>query len=356
MNHDERRKVFWLLKKYSSYAAWQFLADAYYGFAAAWMRAMHLADKSDVDDFNVNATKYIMSGRIAFEKGLLRLQTGDRSVWRRSQERNLAAWGWLAQAAYQLSFVAKIMDPAEYVFDWMKNKNDVVAANDKLQDARFSQEVVLERMDGQPAPLACWNALTLYHLVYGIPMHDPKHLNFPVHLAEVPQATMVTVGSDLMVPFDGIYEPVFGKEGEVSDSGLLEKIKSLVAVKFDGSEGSSYGSVGCMNYLLAHSKAPRYRKEELGQSVAVTWRLIWKDERYLDGVIPDEEKEYLQPIEERAREVMRCDANGPCPRAGYWFTPAQSGSRRYFKDGEIMPSFNSTYGLTIWQWDENQNP
>jgi hypothetical protein len=53
---------------------------------------------------------------------------------------------------------------------------------------------------------------------------------------------------------------------------------------------------------------------------------------------------------------LRCDAGEPCPHAGYWFTPAQSGSRRYFKGGDIMPSFDSAYGLTIWQWDENQNP
>jgi hypothetical protein len=50
----------------------------------------------------------------------------------------------------------------------------------------------------------------------------------------------------------------------------------------------------------------------------------------------------------------RCEANQPCPRDGYWFTPAQVGSRRHFKAGEVMPEFKSDYGATIWQWDAKQ--
>jgi hypothetical protein len=51
---------------------------------------------------------------------------------------------------------------------------------------------------------------------------------------------------------------------------------------------------------------------------------------------------------------LRCEANHPCPREGYWFTPAKAGSRRHFKQGEIMPSLDTDYGLTIWQWAEQQ--
>lgn len=55
-------------------------------------------------------------------------------------------------------------------------------------------------------------------------------------------------------------------------------------------------------------------------------------------------------------EKLRCEANKPCPRNGYWWTPAKEHSRRYFQQNEIMPDFpNSTYGKTIWQWDANQS-
>lgn len=57
-----------------------------------------------------------------------------------------------------------------------------------------------------------------------------------------------------------------------------------------------------------------------------------------------------------AGEHGRCEAGQPCPREGYWFTPAQAGSRRFFKAGEVMPEFKSDYGATIWQWDQNPNP
>jgi hypothetical protein len=51
---------------------------------------------------------------------------------------------------------------------------------------------------------------------------------------------------------------------------------------------------------------------------------------------------------------LRCLAGQPCPKAGYWLTPAKADSRRLFKAGEIMPRFEGDYGETIWQWDEKQ--
>jgi hypothetical protein len=51
---------------------------------------------------------------------------------------------------------------------------------------------------------------------------------------------------------------------------------------------------------------------------------------------------------------LRCEAGQSCPQEGYWFTPAALNSRRYFKQGEVMPDMKSGYGTTIWQWDERQ--
>ena len=45
-----------------------------------------------------------------------------------------------------------------------------------------------------------------------------------------------------------------------------------------------------------------------------------------------------------------------CLRAGWWFTPALKGSRRYFKHGEVMPVIEGgDYGSTFWQWDVDQS-
>ena len=48
-------------------------------------------------------------------------------------------------------------------------------------------------------------------------------------------------------------------------------------------------------------------------------------------------------------------ANQPCPEAGWWFTPAEPDSRRYFKQGETMPSVGGDYGQTFWQWSPDQS-
>jgi hypothetical protein len=56
----------------------------------------------------------------------------------------------------------------------------------------------------------------------------------------------------------------------------------------------------------------------------------------------------------RVRKGVR--APDACPEPGFWFTPAQTNSRRYFKSGDVMPEVGGDYGATIWQWDQNQDP
>ncbi len=51
---------------------------------------------------------------------------------------------------------------------------------------------------------------------------------------------------------------------------------------------------------------------------------------------------------------LRCEAGQPCPKEGYWLTPAKADSRCFFNQGETMPSLGGDYGATIWQWDDNQ--
>ncbi|MGR6740009.1 type VI immunity family protein [Pseudomonas chlororaphis] len=47
----------------------------------------------------------------------------------------------------------------------------------------------------------------------------------------------------------------------------------------------------------------------------------------------------------------RLEAGQTCSVAGYWFAPAKTDSRRYFNQGETMPSFTgSNWGDTLWYW------
>ena len=365
MTNDERRQVFWLLKKYSSYTAWKALAEAYYAFSDAWMVAMRTASDADIDEFNQGATRDILDGRIGFEKGMPRLKMGDRSVWRRSRARSFASWGHLTRGMFQVGFVQRIHDPAEYVFDWMKNKDDVLAKKSALLFWAARLGVVTERLEAQhPAPMSPYDALQTVHPDYGYAMNDPAYLNFPSALPDVPAPTGIAVDTGDEVSVDGIYEPEWGDLESVSPTGLLGRLATAFVGKPSlidppyAESGPRRAHLGCMNYLLANTSAPSYQDREPDQPMPVVWRLIWKDERYLDGVIPSEEAEYLAPEAAPAADTAqpRCEAGQPCPREGFWFTPARSNSRRHFSAGEQMPDVGGGYGATIWQWDEQQGP
>lgn len=69
-----------------------------------------------------------------------------------------------------------------------------------------------------------------------------------------------------------------------------------------------------------------------------------------------EELDALVEIEDGAAVIARRVAGGgQCLHEGFYFTPAEPNSRRFFKGGEYMPRPSSAYGNTYWQWDQNQN-
>ena len=72
----------------------------------------------------------------------------------------------------------------------------------------------------------------------------------------------------------------------------------------------------------------------------IDWPANWRDD--------------VADLEAGSQPILRCEAGQPCPREGWWFTPAKANSRRHFQQGQVMPAFSTDYGTTIWQWDERQ--
>lgn len=62
------------------------------------------------------------------------------------------------------------------------------------------------------------------------------------------------------------------------------------------------------------------------------------------------------PQDELADAKRRSNVAGgtTCPESGWWYTPAKSNSRQYFKEGAVMPSVGGDYGDTFWQWSPDQ--
>jgi len=79
------------------------------------------------------------------------------------------------------------------------------------------------------------------------------------------------------------------------------------------------------------------------------WTLV---ERVLGETVPLEDGLGIPPA------ALHVYAGEPCPRAGFWSTSAKRGSRRQFTQGEIFPAIPSetTVGLTLWEWDNDQRP
>jgi hypothetical protein len=136
----------------------------------------------------------------------------------------------------------------------------------------------------------------------------------------------VRVKTDEPIPQSGIYLP------DADDSCATFLIKGMFK---DKPREAWPANVGRDQFGHAVSEVP------------TTWTLV---ERAADtgGGIPGE------PDAVRACIRLRCEAGQPCPRAGFWFTPARVNSRRQFKAGEVMPDVGGDYGATIWQWDEQQ--
>lgn len=77
----------------------------------------------------------------------------------------------------------------------------------------------------------------------------------------------------------------------------------------------------------------------------------WLYVELLEGELEEIENELTQP----KHEERRVEAGKHCEISGFYFSPASPESRRFFSQGNIFPKLDSTYGNTIWQWDEKQD-
>lgn len=141
----------------------------------------------------------------------------------------------------------------------------------------------------------------------------------------------------------GIYEPWF-------DQAVYEKSTS-------DPDYNPY--VGCPNYFLAGAITTQYQVEGTDDWYNVKWRLIWEDNRYLDGTIPEEELAYTFDLDikvppnipENNHEKLSIRAKGKVPQGGYWYTTAKETSRQYFKKGDIFPDIKNDWGEVYWYFD-----
>lgn len=366
----ERKALFRMLKQDSSLTNWSRIVPYYRDFVAeirgvltaiedAGAEQRSLLDESDV----LTAMKCLA----AMEDAIERLRQGDRTVFRFmgygtgdayfcEALRLLDIWqGWDNREWHSYRPIAdSVFWPA------------LDAAKGRLSAAFGNTQYILEaRHTDVPAPLADMRELRAETSgssvdYFGPVMRTPKLPDVPIPAEEL----LIPSGDD--APYSGIYEPV--------KTAWSKGVLTLFRRPVPASDGQ-YELDGCMNYLHGGSPAPTIGFEgddERGEGRKTVWRLLWADDRYMDGVVPDEEQSYtfVHPgapdasrraggvsgaIDAAVRERLEAHAGTPCPRTGWWRTAARLGERRHVEMGQPMPEIQSrTHGVIIWYFDDDQ--
>ena len=336
-----RRRLFWMLKKWSSYSVWALYAERFDEFVRQYEIAVSDWPKGEAPpEYNLRAAYEAQS---CFAKGLSMLGRGDRSVWRNTEDAylRLAAGAVFSATKAITSYEANKYDGGEHGFplypEWtprleqlrllkeQSRPEGIALVAEAAPDYRDLQPIAL--VDGPDVDILWW--LDQNRAGFG---PTPRAGEVP------PLPSNVIIGSGDRVPLNGVWELV-----------LL---------------GKAPGETDLLSYFVVGSVTPWCSDSLKGPGAALPgmWRLVWEDTRYQDGVIPDESEYLAEAIAEvyadksaPAIHPTRAEANQPCPNTGYWYTPAKAHSRALFKRGEVMPDFpGSSYGATIWYWDMNQ--
>ena len=321
MTEDDRKKIFWYLQRKTSYTAWKREADAFDRFAAIFKQQVE--EQPNVPGF-MGPTNWeplyvpILKCQVLYEKALARLLQGDRTIFLYNDLGLLHdAWAghnWHKRLVADVHFAGgQVAYDGKYVPALTQAIEAFFACS---EDAGYLEP----RKDGTPAQES-WT--TFWYDVY-------KTITFPDPLYTIPTTKKeVLIRTGEVAPVFGIYEP------QIKD--------------------------GCMNYLLGSVPAPLYETTDGTYSNGtrpVFWRLIWEDDRYLDGHIPGVEVGYFPP-KLQAPAVTSSTPDTPltatsgqaCPKAGKWAVIDALGERAHLQKDQAMPPYRSHDVAWVWVED-----
>ncbi|WP_206759106.1 Imm72 family immunity protein [Massilia sp. CFBP 13647] len=326
MSENDRRKLFWYLKRKSSYTAWEGRAAAFDTFAEVFERQVKeepVFVEAGVDsEWATHWDQFymqVLKAQVLYEQGLARLRVGDRSVWRYNERGvfldalNIQNYWWTALVNH---------GPYGDVHFQGKYVEEMTKAIDNASSYVKATAGIVESMQAEPPAHEFWSEEAMDRLIRTVP--------FPENLPDVSAAvTDVTVHTGHPVPCYGIYEP------QVPD--------------------------GCMNYLLEGAFAPQaVNVDEADGGLIVrhaVWRLIWEDTRYLDGIIPVEEQSYFPlaapmkatpPIFVDHDPLIQQGSDQLASRTGVWVLVHKIDVRQHFRAGEKLPQYEGRDVTWIW--------
>lgn len=353
----ERPVLFRLLKQASSYTLWAFIQPYFDDWVAFAKRIQPLAmEPEGGPSLNDSSMKLFMTSHAAFLSALAKLHKGDRSVFK-----------WLGYGTGQ----GYLCEAWRLVEVWQTKRGRIqegmeLVATDYWPEfeQKFDQLVNVWLCNGeqalQPRYLdvpAVFQGMEYYHATEYFPDGDPifnslmKRTDIPV--VPVPKKeVLIKTGKE--IPCYGIWEPV----------KVLRKTSILDTFKRpEPWTESDFEIEGCMNYLHAGSPAPTIAFEGdhyRGEGRPTTWRLLWEDDRYFDGTIPEEEKEYEfliippkplplpKPKEPPKDELLWAFSGDPAVKAGPWAIQELLHIRIECKVGDVLPQHQGQNRVWVW--------
>jgi hypothetical protein len=286
--HD-RRAIFAWLKQASSLSAWRRL----YAYNQAFVDVVQ--DVYEHEQKTPGMAQTIPTGwyasalqsHDAFSAALDRLQRADRRCFVFLGARGHFSQGLLEvkwwQDMYSGSFSGRNGFGVEASPRWPEIESTMHECLAALSDIGV---VLQQQFTDVPAPIDGMDA-------YLSQRHSSliKHWHAQPSLPPVPAVTdEVLVPTGQVIPCYGIWEPVrVGANPPHAASGVpvpLPESRNVDGRLLDG----------CMNYLHGDFAAPTIGFPEdntRGEGRSTTWRLVWRDERYGENPVPEDEAKYV---------------------------------------------------------------
>jgi len=333
----ERRQIYFWLKKTSSLTAWRRIFKFYQSWAEIMEQSIREADKRGLaEKTSLPESEYILilRGLAHCEEGVIQLGMGDKRVFK------FDANGEFEMASRILKYWAEIYHRVEtgdnvineeYTPFWGEFCQRMLILSAAWREC--SMPILETRYFEDPAPTT-YNSWLLDEIA---------DLSFANKLEVVPDpADSIFVKTNHITPCSGIWEPI---DVELKKTSLL-----TLFVK-NNKPQPPFTINGTMNYLHGGSKAPQMTVAIEGDSIDsnTTWRLIWRDDRYGDGNIPQEEQNYLfkspenisgqaEPAES-ASEIIWAESGSKAPIAGQWLVDFDLTAKITVAKDDVLPLY-----------------
>jgi len=332
---SDRQKIFYWLKKTSSLTAWKRIFHYYQIWANAAEISIRMADDNGWGDKTaVPHTHYasILKGLDHCKEGVARLGKGDKRIFK-----------FDAKGEFEMA--------ARTLFHWKELINRIEEGENLIdrEHTPLWQEFCDAAMDAYRAWEECSMSLLEPRyledsapLVYNDWLIDELKSEVNAHVPEdLPSSSReIFISTDEYVPCSGIWEPITADVRKNLLASLLGR-KEVPQAPFE--------IAGTMNYLHGGSKAPQILVETPldYMEINTTWRLLWEDDRYIDGVIQTEESKYRfrQPqkvnVNERyttpLEDIQWSETGAIVPVSGKWLLESEIRISSHFNAGDIFP-------------------